>query len=238
MPDYIHNWKEIMNCEDSQYKDSKWEDNINYMSFLLKYTRPGKWLDVGCGLGLFVECCERYGLDCYGLEGDSYAVESAKKRYGNLHVQTHNILDTFPFDSNSFSAIFCNQVIEHIPAEHAEFIFNEIYRVLSDDGVVFINMPNKYNKAGREESSHINLMSPDTLFCFLKQAGFKTIIPTLYPKFILGNNLVSKILSGVLFFLIPLDRLSANASAIAIKHNGSFILKNKRSFFVDKLLIW
>ena len=238
MQDNIHNWKEILKSDDSPYKDSKWEDNLNFMSFLLKYTKPGKWLDVGCGLGFFVECCERYGLDCYGIEGDSYAVESAKKRYPSLKVQTHNIIETLPFETNSFSAIFCNQVIEHIPKKHTEYVFKEIYRVLCDEGVVFINMPSKYNKAEREEPTHINLMSPKDLEFHLKQVGYNTIIPTIYPKFILGNNMVGKILSGGLFFLFPMDRLSSNASAIAIKHSGSFVLKNKRYFYVDKLLCW
>ena len=66
------------------YKDSKWENNLNSMSFLLNHTKPGKWLDVGYGLGFFVECCERYRLDCYGIEGDSYAVKSSKKKISKI----------------------------------------------------------------------------------------------------------------------------------------------------------
>ena len=39
----------------------------NWYRFLvaesMKYGMPGKWLDLGAGLGFFVECAQRFGID-------------------------------------------------------------------------------------------------------------------------------------------------------------------------------
>ncbi len=234
----IYNWKEVLDEKNTSYNSSKWEDNLQYMSFLLKYTKPGDWLDVGCGLGFFVECCDRYGLTCYGIEGDESGVEIGKNRYSGLNIQTHNITTQFPFVDKSFSAIFCNQVIEHIPYETTSFVLSEIFRVLKDDGVAFINMPNKMDKNAICDS-HINLMTPSDLIKYLNDTGFKIIIPTLYPKFVFGNNIFGKMLSGLLFVFWPINFFSSNSSAIAIKNNSNHLeIKGRRYFYFNKLMSW
>jgi ubiquinone/menaquinone biosynthesis C-methylase UbiE len=43
---------------------------------------------------------------------------------------------TFPFDDNSFDLAFCFFTLEHI--QNIENFFNETYRILSDDGQIFI----------------------------------------------------------------------------------------------------
>jgi ubiquinone/menaquinone biosynthesis C-methylase UbiE len=50
-----------------------------------------------------------------------------------------NIVDletSFPFDENSFDLAFCFFTLEHI--KNIENFFNEVYRILSKEGQIFI----------------------------------------------------------------------------------------------------
>ena len=50
--------------------------------------------------------------------------------------QVVDLEQTFPFDDNSFDLAFCFFTLEHI--QNIENFFNETYRILSDDGQIFI----------------------------------------------------------------------------------------------------
>ncbi len=113
MNETIYNWNDVMNTE-TPYLVAKWEDNKDYVALLLKHSKPGKWLDVGCGIGNFVECCNRYGIDCIGVEGHESAKEIAQKRFPQIQIDINDITDSLSYEDNTFSVVFCNQVIEHI----------------------------------------------------------------------------------------------------------------------------
>ena len=55
--------------------------------------------------------------------------KEAKKKIVNLE-------ENFPFEDNSFDLAFCFFTLEHI--QNIENFFNETYRILSDDGQIFI----------------------------------------------------------------------------------------------------
>ena len=55
--------------------------------------------------------------------------KEAKKKIVNLE-------EKFPFEDNSFDLAFCFFTLEHI--ENIQNFFDETYRILSDDGLIFI----------------------------------------------------------------------------------------------------
>ena len=55
-------------------------------------------------------------------------------KWAKKHVV--DLEQTFPFDDNSFDLAFCFFTLEHI--QNIENFFNETYRILSDDGQIFI----------------------------------------------------------------------------------------------------
>ncbi|MBO7505012.1 class I SAM-dependent methyltransferase [bacterium] len=55
--------------------------------------------------------------------------KEAKKKIVNLE-------ESFPFEDDSFDLAFCFFTLEHI--ENIENFFNETYRILSNDGQIFI----------------------------------------------------------------------------------------------------
>lgn len=199
------------------YGDRDWNWYRGLLAKSIRYGMPGTWLDLGAGLGLFVECARRFGIDCIGLEGSEYAVRIAKERFPTLDIRQHFLEDRLPFEDNSISTIVCNQVIEHIPKETGLFMLKESYRVLRQGGVILIYSPSKYNKKEKLARTHINLNTPSSLKRHLEDVGFKLINLHNSPRMVLGNWLIPRYIIKTLFKKFPLDFLSATANCIAAK---------------------
>lgn len=238
--DNVHDWKKVLADVSSPYAVKTWESCKSFVALCVKFGPPGPWVDLGCGIGHFVECCVRYGINCEGLEGDPNAADLAQDRYKGLRIRTFNLQEKLPYNDASIAVAFCNQVLEHVLAENTELFLKEVRRMLMPGGLFFVNMPNKYNKDAKKEESHINLMGPTELNKALIEAGFDAVWPANYPRFIFGKSTLGKILAGLLYFVFPADRLSSNASALAFA--GAETVKKKifssRYFHIRKLLSW
>ena len=71
---------------DQAYAKEDWNASRRLLARCIRKGKPGSILDIGCGLGFFVECCYKFGVPCIGLEGSEYAVQAAKKREPRLDV--------------------------------------------------------------------------------------------------------------------------------------------------------
>lgn len=199
------------------YGERDWNWYRNLVAECIRYGTPGKWLDLGAGLGLFVECARRFGIDCIGLEGSEYAVKTAKERFPSIDIRQHFLEDRFPLKDNSISTIMCHQVIEHLSNETMVFVLKECHRVLKQGGVMLIYSPSKYDRKQRFEKIHINLLTPHLARKELEKVGFRVIETPNSPKMFLGKSQIAKHILSVVFKLFPLDYLSATANCIASK---------------------
>lgn len=101
----------------------------------------GRLLDIGCGLGYFLEVAEKskkYLWDTSGLEVNRALAFYARKHLkGTIHIG--QMFHT-PFKDNSFDCITCFDVLEH------DFNFKknlkEIERVLKNNGIFVLQAPN------------------------------------------------------------------------------------------------
>lgn len=199
------------------YSNRDWNWYRPLVANSIRYGMPGKWLDLGAGLGFFIECAKRFGIDCIGLEGSEYAVRTAKERLSTLDIRQHNLKNSLPFENNSISTIICNQTIEHICPEDATFMLKECHRVLIKDGVILIYSPCIYDKSQRKEETHINLYKPNRLISELRNTGFTKIKRMDSPRMVLGNCLPARLIMRGIFKVFPFDFLSASANCLAVK---------------------
>lgn len=88
-------------------------------------------LDVGCGKKPYMHLFQN--SEYIGLEIDS---ESNRL---NKHADYFYDGHTFPFEDNSFDAVICNQVLEHV-FEPSSFL-KEINRCLKSDGKFLLTVP-------------------------------------------------------------------------------------------------
>lgn len=84
---------------------------------LLTILKPGSMLDVGCGLGAWLQVAERHGIsDCLGLDGswiEQAQLRIERKRFRAVDLER-------PFDlKRRFDLVVSLEVAEHLPGECA-----------------------------------------------------------------------------------------------------------------------
>lgn len=95
-------------------------------------------LDVGCGLGMYVEKFRQFSPDVFGVDIDPDKVAEASQRLPNIQVSPAEVL---PFDDSSFDVIMLHEVIEHVDDDRASI--EEAYRCLKPGGQIIIYAPNR-----------------------------------------------------------------------------------------------
>jgi SAM-dependent methyltransferase len=199
------------------YPVDNWNSSRRLLARCIRKGKPGPILDIGCGLGFFLECCHKFGVPSVGLEGSAYAVQAAKEREPNLDIRQHDLEDPFPFKDGTFSIVMCSQVIEHLPKKTAQHALRESYRVLSNGGNLFVYSPSIANPQSCQ-SAHINLYSPKSLKKELTEIGFKKVKQLNHPlKFSWGPLIPLNKVIRAFFVLFPLSFYSASANCIATK---------------------
>ena len=148
---------------------------------LAKKVKPGKALDIGCGLGGFSLQLKKIGFDVSCTDGSLKYVKNAKK-LGFMSKQA-DFNEKLPFKDKSFDLVSCLEVIEHV--EKAEYLIKEIRRILKKRGYLLISTPNYaflgvrlkilFGAAIPDEGYHFRFFTYKSLVELLKNGGFSII---------------------------------------------------------------
>lgn len=130
-------------------------------------------LELGSGFGLLLELATSMSIECYGLEFDANRVTLCKAK--GLNVQQRDLGEAFPFENNTFGAIYCGQVIEHMNPIAQKVMLREAFRVLRPGGQFQLCSPCRHNESARLQKGHDYLLTPSELNAMLGQAGFAEI---------------------------------------------------------------
>lgn len=186
----------------------------HYEVYLKRFrNNPSPILEMGSGIGLFLEACRQNGVEAVGLEYEREGVESA--RAAGLQSIQHDLGFNVPFPDESFGAVFSNQVIEHVPRLTQERMVSEAFRVLRPGGQVLIISPCRHYEPARLDKYHIALLTPSELKAMVEAAGFVNVN--------LGYNRMQAISPSIDHILKPLfdkevpDLLSQDACVLAWK---------------------
>lgn len=111
------------------------------ISEIEKYKKGGKILDIGCSIGLLLECIHEVlkgKWQLYGVDLNEKSIKVAKRRVkASLSVGT---LTSTKYPSKFFDCITCFDVLEH--DVNIKRTLQEIRRLLKDDGLLVIQSPN------------------------------------------------------------------------------------------------
>jgi len=156
-----------------------------------------RFLDVGCGSGLFTETFKRRGLHVQGIDREKYW------RY----TRRVNDLGTakFPYPNNSFAVVFSKSVIEHI--HNPEHFLSECKRVLKRGGRLIILSPDWITQQNvfYEDYTHVQPYTTTSLHDALTITGFKQVSTELFYQLpVLWKHKYLKFFSRILqFFFKP-----------------------------------
>ena len=167
-----------------------WSDRRNT---LLKYKSGGSLLDLGCSAGGFLRSVKGPSWSLYGIDMSREVAQRAEASTG-AKVFVGNILDA-PFAANSFDAITCFHVFEHLyePRE----VLTQVVKWLKPGGIFFTMMPN-IDSAGAhifrsywyalELPRHLYHFSPVSLSHLANSVGLKELSLTTHREVFIEHS--------------------------------------------------
>lgn len=143
-------------------------------------------LDIGCGIGAYINELSQQGYKCSGIESDPKYIKECQTQ--NLDVRQMNA-EKLLFDDNTFDTVLMIEVLEHL--KNPEQALAEAFRVAKKN--VIISVPNinvipimsKYLVVPWHllEATHVNFFTPKILENLLNKYTNNTIIYT-YGHFV------------------------------------------------------
>lgn len=132
------------------FKTQEWgkypsEDLIRFIArnfYGVPIRKEIKILEVGCGTGANLWYVAREGFSVFGIDGSETAIEKAKNRLDtevtgwNGEFEVGDII-SLPYESSIFDAVIDNEAIYANSYENSKKIYNEIHRVLKQNGKIF-----------------------------------------------------------------------------------------------------
>jgi GT2 family glycosyltransferase/2-polyprenyl-3-methyl-5-hydroxy-6-metoxy-1,4-benzoquinol methylase/tetratricopeptide (TPR) repeat protein len=142
-------------------------------------------LDIGCGAGALGESLKRRGVKhVAGIEIDAHAAEKARQRLDEVQIGDVEE-DGIRFDRESFDAIICGDVLEHM--RHPAKFLRRVRSWLKDGGVIIASIPNvqhhsvvrslirgnwTYESAGLLDEDHVHFFTRQDISQLFGDAGY------------------------------------------------------------------
>lgn len=180
------------------------------LSLIEKFkTCKGRLLDIGCASGGFLAAAREKGWEPFGVDISSYAVERGLKEHG---LQIFNgTLEQARFADNHFDVITAGDLLEHLPDPKGFLL--EIRRILKDDGIAYIAVPNfgsfhyivmsmlarVTHKNYFALPYHIYNFTRSTLLRLLRESGFEPLEIHLTESRLTEKGITRFIMEGIFF---------------------------------------
>jgi len=172
-----------MDCDKDYFEErysvldkNRMAEDKERLDFLKKYLPSKskiKILDVGCGMGYYLNACDQENWETFGVDISQYALEKAKNYTKARLYQLDLNYKSLPFSDNFFDAITAFDFIEHLRDD--KLFVQEVKRVLKkDNGIALFLSPNGHSKYDTDHT-HFNIYSQNKLLNMLRQASFTII---------------------------------------------------------------
>ncbi|MGQ9457888.1 MAG: class I SAM-dependent methyltransferase [Anaerolineae bacterium] len=141
---------------------------------------PPRLLDVGCGAGILLDAARELGWAVQGVELSPFAAEQARRGLGLPVVQGELAEAQFP--EGHFDIVVLRELLEHVSDPLG--LLREARRVLREDGVLFVQVPNDLEGVRMRlwrrvwwmiPPLHLYYFGRGTLEALLERAGFRVV---------------------------------------------------------------
>ncbi|MHA1146778.1 MAG: class I SAM-dependent methyltransferase [Promethearchaeota archaeon] len=230
----------------------KWTEQLrNYLYNKIDIRYRKKVLEIGCGTGaLLTELGINFDLELYGMDIDGDRLNLAKKELDQHKIKVkllHMDILNNDFQDNEFDVVITNCLFLWI--KDLRKIFEEIYRILINKGVLLIFAEPDYGglveypNTNLKEALFSNLLSegadPEVgrklnqyfVYKFLVKEQFCTSIPWI------ANNNQEALLKELDFFrtLLSPNEFNNELMRHSIKNNKYFIFVPVFSYYLEKI---
>jgi SAM-dependent methyltransferase len=161
---------------------------------VVRFGKPGSILDLGCGLGLFVELANQWGLRATGIDGSEAAVRLGLERTPGLDLQQADLRHPLAFPDQLFDNIIMHQVIPSFARNILVNILSQCHRVLRRGGILFIFSASKCNVSAYErDPTQRYRLYPSELRAALESVGFSVLHEPNSLRFFPGNPVLRRL---------------------------------------------
>ena len=170
------------------YKQQGW--GMAFARAVLNRLPAGRFLDVGCGMGFFIDAIRRHSRwEVHGVEFGRSAAEYARRELG-LDVRAGELIEA-NFPERYFDYVQVRNVLEHVTDPLA--LLRECRRILKPGGTLHLFVPNGlvdsldlirfYESEGRaafSKSGHLYFFPPRTLLWMFAETGLELVRARTY----------------------------------------------------------
>lgn len=181
-------FREVLQTSDDFLAQRETLNDVMLEKVLKQLDRPsanGRLLDLGCGLGRFMQLAHRKGWQAEGWEVSEFAAQFVRERLGfTVHTGP---MDLAQIASESYDVVAMIDVLDHVYDPMT--MLREVYRVLRPGGCVAMTILNfsgvsthlfrnrNYVLDTSERGpGHVTFFTRATLRAFLDRAGFSQVV--------------------------------------------------------------
>jgi 2-polyprenyl-3-methyl-5-hydroxy-6-metoxy-1,4-benzoquinol methylase len=150
------------------------------LNLIEHFKTSGKMLEIGIGMGIFMELAHNRGWDIEGVD----PAQAACQYVADILKLTmyYGSLESVQLPQNHFDVISLRHVLEHVPNPRP--FLHKLHRLVKDDGIVAIAVPNFGGLHARLEKErwfhlsipyHVAHYTPKTLTTLLTVCDFEII---------------------------------------------------------------
>ncbi len=130
-------------------KRKTWEKNRKKIDYILKKTHPylrnaGKACDIGIGDGYLLRRLKSLGMEVTGIDISGYLIKNLKKKFADESIEIELIqadITELTFKEESFDAVTCLDILEHIPGEGLKAAIENIKGCIVKGGLLIGSLP-------------------------------------------------------------------------------------------------
>ncbi|WP_105482546.1 class I SAM-dependent methyltransferase [Abditibacterium utsteinense] len=142
-----------------QSNEARWKQILDVQRVYRKHLRslkPGRVLDVGCGLGRHLWHLQQVS-NSVGIDHNPHSVAIARTRHLNAFTPEdfHISVEAKP---QSFDTLLLSHVLEHLTFQSARELIDEYFDYLRPNGRVIIMTPQELGF--RSDATHVSFMDP------------------------------------------------------------------------------
>jgi thiamine-monophosphate kinase len=141
-------------------------------------------LDAGCGPGTYLNALYSLGMECIGIDISNEMLKIGRevcKDVNQGRKADHSVpmpillnMNAFEpdFDERSFDGIWYSAVFVHVPKVQAPSTLASLYRILKDDGIVYLSVQIGGGSVVRYEGRVFFYYTDEEMHQLLRQTGF------------------------------------------------------------------
>ena len=140
------------------------------------FTGCDRVLDVGSGVGIFLDCLRRRGIDGIGVERDPLVAEYGRGM--GFEVITQDALEFLESSGEKYCGIYCSHFVEHLPVDAVKNLLHHLYRCLRPGGPAVMVFPDPESIRSQllgfwRDPEHVRYYHPELIASMATAVGFK-----------------------------------------------------------------